>query len=79
VDELNEQGIFRIVCVSHNGYEDDKYLASMTQGISLIVGGHPYSLLLKKEGDEVVGTYPSPVINSRAGTTYVVQGMNILS
>lgn len=28
VDELKSMGINRIVCVSHNGYEDDKYLAA---------------------------------------------------
>lgn len=27
IDELHSLGIKRIVCVSHNGYNDDKYLA----------------------------------------------------
>jgi 5'-nucleotidase len=27
VDELHSLGIKRIICVSHNGYNDDKYLA----------------------------------------------------
>ena len=28
VNELRSMGIKRIICVSHNGYEDDKYLAA---------------------------------------------------
>ncbi len=28
VDELHAMGVKRIVCVSHNGYEHDKYLAA---------------------------------------------------
>lgn len=74
IDVLHAQGIKRIVCVSHNGYEHDKYLAENTRGISLIIGGHSHSLLLKNQSAPgVVGTYPSEVQNLDGKPTYVVQ------
>ena len=36
VDELHAQGIYRIICLSHNGYFEDQYLAQNTRGVSLI-------------------------------------------
>ncbi|KAI9144207.1 Metallo-dependent phosphatase-like protein [Paraphysoderma sedebokerense] len=74
VDHLKKQGIEKIVCVSHNGYFDDIWLAERTKGISAIVGGHSHSLLLKNASVKgVVGTYPTAVKNLDGKNTYVVQ------
>ncbi|KAI9203248.1 Metallo-dependent phosphatase-like protein [Polychytrium aggregatum] len=74
VDQLHAQGINRIICVSHNGYADDKWLASQTHGINLIVGGHSHSLLLKNLSlPGVEGAYPSRVTNLNGDDTFVVQ------
>ncbi|KAJ3218294.1 hypothetical protein HK099_005111 [Clydaea vesicula] len=73
IDELHSKGIKRIICVSHNGYSEDLYLAKNTRGISLIVGGHSHSLLTKFALPGAVGSYPSPTQNLDNTTTYVVQ------
>ncbi|XJO72162.1 hypothetical protein BDV3_003318 [Batrachochytrium dendrobatidis] len=74
VDELHSQGIKRIICVSHNGYHQDQYLAQNTKGVQLIVGGHSHSLLLKDTSlPNVEGLYPTVVKNLEGKDTYVVQ------
>lgn len=72
VDYLNSKGIQRIICVSHNGYYDDVYLAENTRGISAIVGGHSHSLLLK-DSDDAEGPYPTDVKNLDGKSTFVLQ------
>ena len=74
IDELHSKGIKRIICLSHNGYKDDQYLAQNTRGISIIVGGHSHSLLLKDQTvPGVVGPYPTQVTNLDGQDTWVVQ------
>ncbi|KAL7747617.1 hypothetical protein RI367_007058 [Sorochytrium milnesiophthora] len=75
VDHLrNDLNVDRIIAVSHNGYFDDIWLAQRTRGLSLIVGGHSHSLLLKNlTAPGVVGPYPTAVTNLDGNTTYVVQ------
>lgn len=78
IQQIHEMGIKRIICVSHNGYIDDKYLAENTRGISLIVGGHSHTYLADSNsstaaGATIDGTYPSAVTNLDGHTTYVVQ------
>lgn len=77
VDELHAQGVNRIICVSHNGYFDDIYLAQHVTGVQLIVGGHSHSLLLKNitsSLDKVLGPYPTEAISGLSNkTVYVVQ------
>jgi 5'-nucleotidase len=72
VDYLNSKGIHRIICVSHNGYRDDVYLAENTRGISAIIGGHSHSLLLK-DSEDAEGPYPTDVKNLEGKSTYVLQ------
>lgn len=38
-----------VICLSHLGYDEDKDLASRTEGIDVIVGGHSHTLLHKKQ------------------------------
>ncbi|TPX59293.1 hypothetical protein SpCBS45565_g07774 [Spizellomyces sp. 'palustris'] len=74
VDELQSQGIKRIICLSHNGYAQDKYLAENVRGLNLIVGGHSHSLLLNNQTvPGVEGPYPTEVTNPDNKTTYIVQ------
>ena len=72
VDYLFSKGIKRIVCVSHNGYKDDVYLAENTRGISAIVGGHSHSLLLK-DSENTEGPYPTEIKNLDGKSTFVLQ------
>jgi 2',3'-cyclic-nucleotide 2'-phosphodiesterase (5'-nucleotidase family) len=72
VDYLNSKGIHRVICVSHNGYKDDVYLAENTRGISAIVGGHSHSLLLK-DSEIAEGPYPTDVKNLDGKSTFVLQ------
>ena len=74
INELHSKGINRIVCLSHNGYFDDQYLAENTRGISLIVGGHSHSLLLNNASEPGAdGKYPTKAKNLDGKTTWVVQ------
>ncbi|KAI9008090.1 Metallo-dependent phosphatase-like protein [Gaertneriomyces semiglobifer] len=74
IDELHAKGIKRIICVSHNGYDHDQYLAQNTRGISLIVGGHSHSLLHSNSSlEQWVGPYPTKVTNLDGKSTYIVQ------
>lgn len=67
----SEKGCDMVICLSHLGYEDDKYLASQSRNIDLIVGGHTHTLLHKKQ----------TVKNLDGGETVVVQnwkwGLNV--
>ncbi|KAI9101810.1 Metallo-dependent phosphatase-like protein [Phlyctochytrium arcticum] len=74
VDELHAQGIRRIICVSHNGYDQDQYLAKNVRGLNLIVGGHSHSLLLNnRTAPGVEGPFPTEVKNPDGKSTWIVQ------
>jgi 5'-nucleotidase len=77
IDILKGQGINRIIGLSHNGYEDDIYVAKNVKGLQLIVGGHSHSLLLDTNYSplgNVAGRYPTTVISSLdKKSTYIVQ------
>lgn len=42
---LEEEGINKIILLTHIGYENDIELASMLSGADVIVGGHTHSVL----------------------------------
>lgn len=67
VDELMEQGINRIIVLSHSGYELDKRVAAETSGVDVIVGGHTNTLLSNTD-ENAKGPYPTMV-----GSTAIVQ------
>lgn len=79
IDELNALGYERIICLSHNGYVDDMYLAKMTKGIDLIVGGHSHSLLGDKGRipeylhNRIEGEYPTYVKGKDGKDVAIVQ------
>jgi 5'-nucleotidase/UDP-sugar diphosphatase len=59
VDRLTEQGVNKIVVLSHSGYGVDQRVAENTTGVDVIVGGHTNTLLGDMDGAE--GPYPTVV------------------
>lgn len=59
VDRLTEEGVNKIVVLSHSGYGVDQRVAEATTGVDVIVGGHTNTLLGDMEGAE--GPYPTMV------------------
>ena len=46
VDRLkNEEGVNKIIVLSHSGFSNDKKLAQNTSGIDVIIGGHTHKLI----------------------------------
>jgi len=45
IDKMKEQGINKIIVLSHAGYEDDIELAKSVEGIDIIIGGHTHTLI----------------------------------
>eukprot|EP00834_Sanchytrium_tribonematis_P002676 NODE_88_length_21789_cov_0.534440.p3 type:complete len:478 gc:universal NODE_88_length_21789_cov_0.534440:21546-20113(-) len=76
VEELNKQGIYKIILLSHNGFNDDKDIARKTSGISIIVGAHSHSLLSNNQtysDDKIEGVFPTVVSNLHKKSVYIVQ------
>lgn len=68
-DKLQQQGINKIILLSHLGYTLDKIIANQTQGIDVILGGHSHDLLFDvKEGENLFYSKTGePVIITQAG------------
>jgi 5'-nucleotidase/UDP-sugar diphosphatase len=78
VEEVKEQGINKIIVLSHLGYDFDQVLAAQTNDIDLIIGGDTHNLLdssgeMRALGLPVTGEYPTVVTNADGKDTYVVQ------
>ncbi|GHH97431.1 5'-nucleotidase C-terminal domain-containing protein [Neobacillus kokaensis] len=67
VASLKEQGINKIVVLSHLGYGPDQELAKAVDGIDVIVGGHTHTKLEK------------PVVMEKAEPTVIVQANEYLN
>lgn len=67
VNELTEQGIDRIIVLSHSGYGVDQRVAAETTGVDVIVGGHSNTFLSNND-DSASGPYPTMI-----GNTAIVQ------
>ena len=69
VDDLKEQGINKIVLLSHLGHKRDRVVAQNTSGIDVIVGGHTHELIKDiKEGKNFFYSKDGePVIITEAG------------
>ena len=67
VDLLAEQGIDKIIVLSHSGYGIDLALAEQTTGVDVIVGGHSHTYL-RSDDPSSSGPYPTMV-----GDTAIVQ------
>lgn len=69
INKLREQGINKIILLSHTGYENDKKMASDLDGIDIIIGGHSHSVVDgATQGENVVNSKSNqPVIITQAG------------
>jgi 2',3'-cyclic-nucleotide 2'-phosphodiesterase (5'-nucleotidase family) len=67
VAALEEQGINKIVALSHLGYAPDQQLAAEVDGVDLIVGGHSHT------------TLTSPVLVEKEEPTVIVQANEYLN
>ena len=69
VNNLREQGIDKIVLLSHMGYKKDKEIAKNTEGIDIIIGGHSHELVEGiNEGENLMYSKTGePVIITQAG------------
>lgn len=59
VQELTDQGVNKIIALTHVGYKRDKEYAAEVAGIDAVLGGHSHTLLGDMEGAE--GAYPTMV------------------
>lgn len=77
IDELRDQGVERIVLVTHYGYENDLELAANLSGVDIIVGGDSHTLLgapsLEALGWGPAGDYPTRVTDRDGNPVCVVQ------
>jgi 5'-nucleotidase len=75
VKELEDQGINKIIAVTHLGYEKDIELAEAVDGIDVIVGGHTHTLLgdYTDLGLTSAGEYPTKVQSPSGQDVYIVQ------
>lgn len=66
----NKTDVNRIVLLSHLGYDEDQQLASRTEGLSLIIGGHSHTLLGDME--DAKGKYPTIVEDRKGHEVFIV-------
>lgn len=69
VNKLQKQGVDKIILLSHLGYNFDKVIATQTQGIDVILGGHSHDLIFDiKEGKNLFYSKTGePVVITQAG------------
>ncbi len=60
VKEIQDQGVNKIVVLSHVGYVKDQEIARSVDGIDVIVGGHSHTLLSSTDS-KAAGPYPTLV------------------
>ena len=65
VKEIQDQGVNKIVVLSHVGYVKDQEIARSVDGIDVIVGGHSHTLLSSTD-PKAAGPYPT-LVKSPAG------------
>jgi 5'-nucleotidase len=58
VDKLAEEGVNKIVVLSHSGYKVDQRVAENTTGVDVIVGGHSNTFLSNTD-ENADGPYPT--------------------
>ncbi len=76
IDGLRENGIDKIVLVTHVGYSEEIELVRSLRGVDVLVGGHSHTLLgnLSVEGFAPSrGPYPTVVKNADGDTALVLQ------
>lgn len=77
IAQLQDQGVNKIIAVSHLGYAEDKKLAAALDGIDVIVSGHTFTLLgdpakLDKSLGTPEGPYPTAVTSPNGKPVLIV-------
>ena len=69
IDDLKEQGINKIVLLSHLGHKRDRIVAQNTNGIDVIIGGHTHELIkdIKENENLFYSKSGEPVVITEAG------------
>ncbi|HEY6632757.1 MAG TPA: 5'-nucleotidase C-terminal domain-containing protein [Rhizobiaceae bacterium] len=62
VEKLKQEGVNKIIALTHVGYPRDKELIAKIPGVDVVVGGHSHSLLSNTD-DKAEGPYPTMVDN----------------
>jgi 5'-nucleotidase/UDP-sugar diphosphatase len=75
IDELRDQGINKIVLLTHIGYFNDLELATQLDGVDVIVGGDSETLLSNTDED-AEGPYPAVTHSLSGEPVLVVQAGN---
>ena len=74
VDALTQQGVDKIILLSHVGYAADVDLATRLHGVDVIVGGHSHTLLGTVAGlPQPAGDYPTVRKNPDEASVLIVQ------
>lgn len=78
VTKLAEQGVNKIILLSHLGYDFDKLLASQVDGVDIILGGDTHNILdstgeLASMGLSVDGDGPTVVDSPSGKPVYIMQ------
>lgn len=68
-NKLKEQGVNKIILLSHVGFDYDQKIAQETEGIDIILGGHSHNLLIGAQPDVNLFNSKSgePVVITQAG------------
>ncbi|MCQ0988012.1 bifunctional metallophosphatase/5'-nucleotidase [Jiella marina] len=72
VQALTEQGVEKIILLSHSGYKTDQRIAKEVPGIDVIVGGHTNTFLSNTD-DSAEGPYPTMVMGPDGHEVPIVQ------
>ncbi|WBU65719.1 bifunctional metallophosphatase/5'-nucleotidase [Paracoccus aerodenitrificans] len=72
VEALTEQGVTKIIAVTHIGYQREQEIAAQVPGLDAVVGGHSHSLLSNTD-DAAEGPYPTMVDGASGTKVPVVQ------
>lgn len=80
VDELEEQGINKIIMLSHYGYENDKILAQSVSGVDVIIDGDSHTLLgdFSDVGLSTSGDYPTKLVSKNGEPVCIAQAWEYL-
>lgn len=77
INTLKGQGVAKIIVLSHQGYDEDKAMASKLTDVDIIVGGDSHTLLgpdsLKTVGLSPSGSYPTAATNKDGAPVCIVQ------
>ncbi len=69
IDALTEDGVNKIILLTHVGYSRDMALAEALTGVDIIIGGHSHTLLSNTD-DDAAGPYPTMVNDVPVFTAY---------